>query len=155
MKQTFSSHWVSSVQPRKQRKYRFNAPLHVRGTFLHAHLSKELRTKNSTRTLRLRAGDEVRVLRGQHAGRSGKVERVDLHRTRVFVLGVENVKRDGTKKPYPLHPSNLLVTKLADDKRRFPVEAKPQDAKAPNSATKAQQKVKPQAKGAAAPRRKA
>lgn len=121
MKQTFSNNWVSSRQPRKQRKYRFNAPLHVRGTFLHAHLSKDLRGKHNTRALRVRAGDEVKVMRGQFSGKSGKIERVDVRRTRVFVTGIESVKRDGTKRPYPMQPSNLTITKLADEKRRLPL----------------------------------
>jgi large subunit ribosomal protein L24 len=132
MKQEFSTHWISSTQPRKQRKYRYNAPLHVKGTFLHAHLSKELRAKHNTRSIRLRTGDEVKVLRGQFAGKSGKVERVDVYFTRVFVSGMESLKRDGTKKPYPLQPSKLLITKLADDKRRLPVAQKTRTAQTPN-----------------------
>jgi large subunit ribosomal protein L24 len=122
MKQTFSTKWVSSVQPRKQRKYRFNAPLHIKGGFLNVHLAKDLRTKYGTRALRVRTGDEVSVSRGQFSGRVGKVERVDTKRLRVFVAGVDQAKRDGTRRLYPLQPSNLTITKLADDKRRFPVK---------------------------------
>ena len=133
MKQTFSTHWISSTQPRKQRKYRHNAPLHVRGHFLHVHLSPELRTKHSTRAIRVRVGDEVKVLRGQFAGKTGKVERIDVTYTRVFVAGVENTKRDGGKKSYPMQPSKLMLTKLAEDKRRFPVAQKTRTPKAPNT----------------------
>lgn len=122
MKQTFSTKWVSSVQPRKQRKYRFNAPLHIKGGFLNVHLAKDLRTKYGTRALRVRTGDEVSVSRGQFSGRVGKVERVDTKRLRVFVVGVDQAKRDGTRRLYPLQPSNLIITKLTDDKRRLPVK---------------------------------
>ncbi len=122
MKQEFSTKWVSSVQPRKQRKYRFNAPLHIKGGFLNVHLAKDLRTKYGTRSLRVRTGDEVIVTRGQFSGRVGKVERVDTTRTRVFVVGVDQAKRDGSRRLYPLQPSNLSITKLVDDKRRFPVK---------------------------------
>lgn len=154
MKQKFSTHWVSSSQPRKQRKYRYNAPLHLRGHFLHAHLSKELRAKHNLRALRLRTGDEVKVMRGQFAGKTGKVERIDALYTRVFVAGMESLKRDGTKKPYPLQPSKLLITKLADDKRRMPVAQKTRTPQAPN-VPKAQAKAEKQnadkQKGAAKP----
>jgi large subunit ribosomal protein L24 len=134
MKQTFSTQWVSSVQPRKQRKYRFNAPLHIKGSFLNVHLAKDLRTKYGTRALRVRVGDEVSVSRGQFSGRVGKVERVDTIRCRVFVVGVDQAKRDGSRRLYPLQPSNLIITKLTDDKRRFPVKegsTAPKTAKAP------------------------
>ena len=42
MKKKFSNAWIGSKQPRKQRKYRHNAPLNVRNKFLSSHLSKEL-----------------------------------------------------------------------------------------------------------------
>ena len=64
MKAKFSTAWKSSVKPRKQRKYNYNAPLHLRGSQLHVHLSKELRQKHGVRALRVRVGDTVKVLRG-------------------------------------------------------------------------------------------
>jgi large subunit ribosomal protein L24 len=137
MEKAFSTHWNSSVQPRKQRKYRHNAPLHIKSKFLAAHLSKELRGKYSTRSIRVRSGDEVKVMRGQFAGKTGKVERVDTIHTKIFVTGVESVKRDGTKKLYPLQPSNVLITKVTDDKRRFPVAQKTRTAGTPNVPKKA------------------
>lgn len=128
MKTKFSTHWNSSKQPRKQRKYIHNAPLHVRGKFLAGHLSTELRAKHQTRCLRIRTGDEIKVMRGQYAGKTGKVERIDSIRTRVFVAGIDQAKRDGTKKLYPLQPSNLLLIKLIDDKKRLPVKEVKEEA---------------------------
>ena len=135
MKTKFSTHWKSSTQPRKQRKFRANAPLHIRGTFLHAHLSKELSKKHTMRAIRVRTGDEVKAMRGQYAGRTGKVERVDTIRTRVFVAGMDQPKRDGSRRLYPLQPSNLMIVKLVDEKRRFAsAEAKAPKAKELKSA---------------------
>jgi len=119
MKQAFSRNWNASVQPRKQRKFGYHAPLNIKGIFLNAHLSKELRTKYGTRSIRVRKGDSVKVMRGQFKGTSGKVERIALKKTRVYVSGVEFIKKDGTKLLYPLHPSNLMITGLGlDDKKR-------------------------------------
>ena len=42
MKKIFSKHWKSSKQPRKQRKYRAKAPLHIKRKLLNVNLSKEL-----------------------------------------------------------------------------------------------------------------
>ncbi len=119
MDKDFSKNWISSKQPRKQRKYRHNAPLNVRSSFMNVHLSKELIKKHGRRSMRLRKGDKVTVLRGQFRKSSGKVEKIDLKSSKAYVAGVETIKKDGTKAPYPISPSNLIITELKlDDKKR-------------------------------------
>jgi len=116
----FSKSWKSSKQPRKQHKYRYNAPLHVRSRFMHVHLSKDLRKKYRKRSIGVRKGDAVSILRGQFKGKTGKVERVDLKQIKVYVTGVEILKKDGTKVLCPLEPSNLMIIELnLDDKKRI------------------------------------
>ncbi|HSU72309.1 MAG TPA: 50S ribosomal protein L24 [Candidatus Binatia bacterium] len=115
----WSSHWKGSVKPRKQRSYAREAPLHVKRKFLGAHLSKELRGKHKTRSLPVRVGDKVTVLRGQFRKKSGKVERVDVKASRIYVAGVEMLKKDGSKTAYPVHPSNVIITEMHQDKRRM------------------------------------
>lgn len=115
----FSSTWKSSKKPRKQRKYRISAPLHIKQKFLHSHLSKDLRKKYGIRSIGLRKGDKVKILRGNFKKHEGKVEKIDLKRTSIFVSGIEFAKRDGTKKLLALQPSNLMITELnLDDKLR-------------------------------------
>jgi len=115
----FSTSWKRSVKPGKQRLYRYIAPLHVKQKLMHVHLSKELRQKYSKRNIQLRTGDRVKVCTGQFAKKEGKVERIDLKRERVFVTGLETIKKDGTKLLAPLHPSNLIIMDLVlDDKNR-------------------------------------
>ena len=119
MKRTFSLSWNASTQPRKQRKYRFHAPLHLRKKFVHATLTKELRKKYQRRAVALRTQDTVRVMRGQFKSRTGAVEEVDLKTSKVFVIGMDMVKKDGSKSRYPLDASNLQITSLhLDDKQR-------------------------------------
>ncbi|MGM5480951.1 MAG: 50S ribosomal protein L24 [Nanobdellota archaeon] len=125
MKSAYSTHWKSSKNPRKQRKYQYNAPLHTRGSFFHAPLSKELRKKYNTRSVRVRKGDKVAVMRGQFKGKTGSIDRVDLSRNKIFVAGVELSKKDGSKTPYPLHASNVMITTIgSEDKRRFKSSSK-------------------------------
>jgi len=107
-----------SAQPRKQRLLHYRAPLHRRGKFLGAHLSKELRERLGKRHLRVRRGDRVRILRGDFKGLEGEVLSVDTKRERVYVQGASIRKADGTEVPMGIHPSNLLILKLAEDKRR-------------------------------------
>ena len=119
MKTKFSSSWKKSKQPRKQRKYRYNAPLHVKQKFVSTHLSKDLRKKYKKRNVNLRKGDSVKVMRGQFKNKSVKVDEGDVKKTSVYVDGIEIVKRDGTKSRYPIHPSNLIITEVnLEDKMR-------------------------------------
>ena len=115
----FSSSWKSSKKPRKQRKYRYSAPLHIKQKFVHSHLSKDLRKKFPRRSIGLRKGDKVKVMRGQFRKHEGKVESIDLKKAEIIVSGVEITKKDGTKKLIGLNPSNLMITELnLDDKFR-------------------------------------
>lgn len=119
MKKEFSISWKSSKKPNKQRKYRINAPLHIKQKMSSSHLSKELRKKYNKRSTSLRKGDKVKIIHGNFKKHEGKVERIELGKTRVFVSGVEYTKKDGTKKMLPLNPSNLMITELnMDDKLR-------------------------------------
>jgi len=115
----FSKAWKSSKQPKKQRKYLANAPLHIRKKFMSAHLSKELIKKHNRRSLPIRKGDTVKVLRGNFRKKTGKIEAVDRKNYKVTIDTIQQVKKDGTKTFYPIHPSNLLITTLnLDDKKR-------------------------------------
>ena len=53
-----------SIQPRKQRKARYTAPLHVQGHYLSAPLSRELREQYRRRSLRVVTGDTVKIRAG-------------------------------------------------------------------------------------------
>lgn len=127
----WSKNWVSSKKPRKQRKYRYNAPLHVKRKFLGAHLSKELGQKYNKRSITLVEGDKVKIARGQFSGHIGKVDRVDTKKTRVIISGIEIQKKDGSKTIYPIHPSNVIITELnLEDKKRAQIlERKKKDKK--------------------------
>lgn len=120
MKQKFSRSWVSSSQPRKQRKYRYNSPLHTKHSFLSANLSKELRKKYSKRNLPLRKGDEVLVMRGSSKKKKAKVASIELKGCRVVLEGLQRTKKDGSKSNIFFHPSVLQIQALAlDDKKRL------------------------------------
>ncbi|MCK4928918.1 MAG: 50S ribosomal protein L24 [Methanosarcinales archaeon] len=112
---------MKSTQPRKQRKARYNAKLHQRQKLMSAPLSQELQAKYNKRNLSVREGDTVMVMRGDHTGKEGIVELVDLKHTKLVVEGVSVPKADGTEVPRPIHPSNVMITKLdlKDDLREL------------------------------------
>ena len=121
MKIKFSTKWVGSAQRRKQRKYRRNSPLHLKRRFLAANLSKDLRTKHGVRSLPLRSGDKVKVLRGKYSGQEGKVDH--FHLGKVLIDKIKLSKGEGSETQVPISPSNLQITSFgSDDKLRFPVK---------------------------------
>ena len=127
MKSLFSKHWKGSKQPRKQRKYVYNAPLHIKHKFLSAHLSKELRKKHGKRSLPVRKGDEVLVMRGSFKKKKAKILSVNLKKSKVTLEGIQRSKRDGTKVQISFSPSVLQIVSLnLDDKKRISsLERKP------------------------------
>jgi len=120
MKSEFSTHWNSSIQPRKQRKFVANSPLHIRHKLLSTNLSKELRQKHGKRCLPLRKGDEVLVMRGSFYKKKAKVASLNLRTLKVTLEGLQRTKKDGTKVNIPFNSSNLqIVTLNTEDKMRL------------------------------------
>lgn len=111
--------WNRSVQPRKQRKWLAQLPLHLRNRIMSSLLTKELRKKLQRRNVAVRKGDKVKVLRGQDKGKIGSVLRVDTKKHRLFVEGLELERRNGMKVQYSIHPSKVMITELHEDKKRF------------------------------------
>lgn len=108
-----------SKQPRKQRKFRYQAPLHIRHKLMSVNLSPELREEYERRSLPVRKGDTVKVLRGDFRDHEGKVEGVDLKRYRVMIEGLNVQKPDGNQVYHPVHPSNLMIIEMdLDDEER-------------------------------------
>ncbi|PIN93538.1 50S ribosomal protein L24 [Candidatus Pacearchaeota archaeon CG10_big_fil_rev_8_21_14_0_10_31_24] len=120
MKKEFSTAWNSSTQPRKQRKFRYNAPLHKMHKFLSANLSKSLRQKYGKRSLPLRKGDEVLVMRGSSKKKKAKITEINLKNSKVALEGIQRSKKDGTKISIFFNPRALqVVTLVTDDKERL------------------------------------
>jgi len=129
MKKKFTTSWKKSTQVKKQRKYRRNAPLHIKQKFMHVHLSPELRKKHHTRSTQLRTGDKVKVLRGTFKKKEGKVERINLKKERVFITGIEKIKKEGTKLLISFRPSNLMITLLDLENKKRKQKLEPKEEK--------------------------
>jgi len=116
----------TSSKPRKQRKWLADAPLHKRQKMLASTLSKELRTKYKRRSLPIRKGDKVKIMRGEHRGITGEVMSVSLKDYVIYVDSVKQKKANGVEVPRPVSPSNVMLTELVieDRKRRDLLERK-------------------------------
>lgn len=126
MKTKFANSWNRSVQPRKQRKYRYNAPNHIKQKLMRSPLSKELRKKYNKRSITLRLGDTIKVLTGQFKGVIGKIEIMDYNKNKIKLTGAELVKANGQLAKYPIDPSNVTVITpdMSDKKRKESLERK-------------------------------
>ena len=126
MKQKFSTKWVGSKLPRKQRKYRANAPLHIKHKMMSSNLSKELRTKYGKRSFPIKKGDSIRIMKGEFKKKTGKIDSVSLKKGRVIIEGISRSKKDGSKVSVYFNPSNLQIKELNldDMKRKKAIERK-------------------------------
>jgi large subunit ribosomal protein L24 len=103
---------MKSVKPRKQRKELFHAPLHKQRKWIAAHLEENLMLKYDRRSVSVVKGDTVRVMRGSFKGHENKVANVHVRKRYLEIEGLTLTKADGNKVAKPIHPSNVLITKL-------------------------------------------
>ena len=104
--------------------------MHVRQKFVSAHLSEIIRRRFGKRSLQLRKGDEVKVMRGKDKGFKGKVERIDLKTSKVYIEGLNVKKVDGSEVLKAIEPSNLLMMDpKMEDKRRQAIVERAREAK--------------------------
>lgn len=109
----------TSTQPRKQRKWLANAPIHKRRKMLGARLSNDLQEKYKRRSMPVRRGDTVKIVRGEFKGSIGEVTRVNPKSYRIYISGVTIKKANGRDVERAITPSNVLITELfMEDKER-------------------------------------
>ena len=107
-----------SKKPRKQRKYNFTSIKNEVHKLMSANLSPDLRSSKGFRSLPVKTGDSVTIMRGKYAGRSGKINKVNPQKQRVYVDKIMRGKTDKTEIPVPIHPSNLMITKYVTKDRK-------------------------------------
>ena len=122
-----------SSKASKQRLSQSDAPTHVKRKRMRARLVTADPDLINIRTVTVRVGDEIEIVRGdfghpnsvkadtrgkrlgQPRGRAGivaKVARVDTDSGMIFVDGLTMATADGKEEAVPIHPSNVIVTKL-------------------------------------------
>ena len=64
------------------------------------------------RAVPVRKGDVVKIMRGDDAGKEGKVASVDYRRVRITIEGITYEKQKGQQVAKKIHPSNVRIVKL-------------------------------------------
>ena len=79
-----------------------------------ATLSKQLRAEHGVRSIPVRKGDTVKVVRGpdELKGKEAKITSVYRKRYVILLDGVAHNNAKGTSVQYPIHPSNCVITAL-------------------------------------------
>jgi large subunit ribosomal protein L24 len=106
---------MTTTKARKQRKAHFNAPWHKRRRMMSAHLSEEYledKKRKLPRAVPVRKGDVVKIMRGDDAGKEGKVATLDYRALRITIEGITHAKSDGKQVAKTIHPSNVRIVKL-------------------------------------------
>jgi large subunit ribosomal protein L24 len=107
----------TTSQPSKQRKNIWSGSFLRLNRQLSASLSSSLQTRYGIKSLPVRKGDAVRIVRGDFTGIEGKVTEVDRTRSRLFVEGVTRDKVSGTSTKMSVHASKVEITNLSLDDR--------------------------------------
>lgn len=114
------SHMRPSSKARKQRKRQIEAPLHQRKKMLRGHLAPKYLEAGKKRSLTIRKGDQVRIMRGEHKGEEGKVEKVNLRNLTITIEGVTQAKADESQSARMIHASNIMIIRPdMSDRRRL------------------------------------
>lgn len=115
----------SSKSPRKQRRRIRNATRHERKNLLKCRLDEFLQEEYGLRSLVIKKGDLVRIMRGQFRETEGKVVNVSYKKGVVYLDNTSVTKADGKEASVPIHPSNLMLVKLElDEERTTLIESK-------------------------------
>ena len=113
---------MKSKNPSKQRKAIYKAKLHEKHKLISANLDKSLRQEYNRRSMFLRTGDNVKVMKGQFRGLKGTVAKIDLKKYGVYISGLKRKKADGKEVNIKINASNLKILELVlDDEKRIKI----------------------------------
>jgi large subunit ribosomal protein L24 len=99
--------------------------MHERKRFLKCRLDEFLQEEYGLRSLVIKKGDLVRIMRGQFRDTESKVTGVSYRKGVVYLDNTTITKADGKEAAVPIHPSNLMLVKLElDDERKTLIESK-------------------------------
>ena len=101
-------HQIASKR-RTQRKLQLGAPSSVKRKLMSSHLSKSLRDQYKIRSLPIKRGDEVKILKGKGKGKTGKVVQVYRKRNVIYVDKVQRDKQNGQTVFLPIKPSYCVI----------------------------------------------
>ncbi|MHA1377736.1 MAG: 50S ribosomal protein L24 [Candidatus Helarchaeota archaeon] len=104
--------------PSKQRKRLYNLPIHKRNKLFNVKLIPDLVAEYGVRRLPVKKGDFIIITKGEFSDIEGKVKKIDKKKVQIFIEGANVEKKDGSSLELPIHPSQIVISKLKKDKDR-------------------------------------
>ena len=97
-----------------------------------AHCSKDILEKHGVRSMPIRKGDEVKIMRGTYKNKTGKVTQVYRKKWIIFIEKITKEKQNGKTVGVPIKPSNCVITSLnlANQSRKNIVDRKNRNERA-------------------------
>ena len=104
---------------RKQRKRFYTQPNHKRNKLMTAKMHDDLQAEYNVKKLTIHKGDTVLVVRGEFRDMEGKVSKIIRQKAQLFIEGASIEKSSGTTFDIPIHPSNVVITKIEVKKDKW------------------------------------
>jgi len=101
-----------SSQTRVNRKKYHIADSNRRRVLMSSRIEKNFRKNYNIKTIPLRKGDEVKIMRGAQKGKIGKIVQSSRKRMIIYISNATYKKKNGEDAYQPIHPSNVQVQKL-------------------------------------------
>jgi large subunit ribosomal protein L24 len=121
---------MMSKKPSKSRKAFYTMPKHKAVKAIASHLDEKLAKELGKRSISVRKGDTVKIVRGENKGKEGKIVSVNTADGRIFIEKIVVRRSNGKEKPLPLQPSNVIVIDLErTDRKRFKAVSKSAEKK--------------------------
>jgi len=119
-----------SKKPSKMRKALYEMPMHKKAKEVAAHLNEKLQKEFGKRSITIRKGDIVKILRGSFKGKEGKITSVDRKEGKIFVEKVITKKSNGEERQVPIDASKVLVIDIErTDRKRVAKKGKESEQK--------------------------
>jgi len=111
---------MMSKKPNKSRKEMYNMPMHKAAKQVAGHLDEKLQKELGKRSITLRKGDTVKVLRGSFNGKEGKITAVERKARKILIEKLIIKKSNGKEIPVKVDASNVLVIDIdRTDRKRI------------------------------------
>ena len=102
---------TSSKTRTNRRKY-YKAESEKKRKMMSSGIEKIFRDNHNIKTMPLRKGDEVKIVRGNQKGKNGKIIQCSRKYGYIYINSVTYKKANGEEIYKPIHPSNVLIQKL-------------------------------------------
>jgi len=101
-----------SSQRRVNRRRHFNADSNKNRIIMSSKIDKNFRINYKSKTIPVRKGDEVKIMRGIQKGKMGKIVQSSRKGLFIYVSSATYKKMNGDEGYLPIHPSNVKIQKF-------------------------------------------